>query len=247
MPRGRKRGCPVNVRNWLIEIYDNATSDFIRIYGLTSMNRSIESETEDGSSSTDTWKEPYITKRGAKVKLEGKPMVEASTGAKDAGQELLDDYALLDGCDADATLRFTDPFGHCFTADFIVTGSSQDTDEDKEKVSWDLEQVGEAEVQPYVHIVSIALKDGSNAISQNALSMAVGSSAKILTVDFTPENSSNKRFRVANSKKSVATVSNITETGFTVTAVAAGSTTITVTTIEGGKTYVLALTVTAGA
>ena len=246
MSKGRKRGCPVNIRNWIVEIQDKADDSWLRIYGLTSLTLNIESESDDGSSATDVWKEPYITKRGGKAKLEGKPVVEAATGEKDQGQEMLDSYAELSGCDADAALRFTDPYGHSFMADYIITNSEKSADEDGEKVNWDLEQVGEAEPLPYVHIVSVALNDGNSAIANNALSLAVGSAAKILTLAFTPENASNKRFKVANSKKSVATISNITENGFTVTAVAAGTTNITVTTIEGNKTYTLAVTVTAG-
>ncbi|MBQ6372972.1 MAG: Ig-like domain-containing protein [Clostridia bacterium] len=77
--------------------------------------------------------------------------------------------------------------------------------------------------------------------------MTVGGSAKIITVDFTPATSSNKRFRVANSNRKVATVSNITETGFTITPVGVGSTTITVTTVNGGKTATVTVSVSAGA
>lgn len=247
MSKGRKRGCPVNVRNWVIEIQDKPNDVWVRIYGLNSLTLNIESETKEGSSETDVWKEPYITKRGGKLKLQGKPVVEASTGARDQGQEMLDAYAELTDCDADATLRITDPYGHSFKADYIITGSEKSADEDGDEVSWDLEQVGEAEAIPYVHIDSIALYDGSTPISQNALSMAVGATPKILTVNFTPSDASNKRFRVTNTAKGVATVSNITETGFTITPVAAGTTTVTVTTIEGGKTYALAVTVTASA
>ena len=244
--KGRKSGCPVNIRNWIIEIQDKADNSWLRIYGLTSLTRNIESETGDGSSTTDVWKEPYITKRGGKAKLEGKPVVEAATGERDQGQEMLDSYAELSGCDADATLRFTDPYGHAFMADYVITNSEQSADEDGEKVSWDLEQVGEAEPLPYVHITSVTLQDNGEAITNDALSMTVGSAAKILALAFTPENASNKRYKVANSRKSVAIISNITEAGFTVTAVAAGTTNITVTTIEGNKTYTLAVTVTAG-
>lgn len=51
--KGRKNGCPVNIRNWVVSILDVATQQFVRIYGLTSLTRTIEGETEDGSADTD--------------------------------------------------------------------------------------------------------------------------------------------------------------------------------------------------
>ncbi len=241
--KGRKRGCPVNIRNWLIYIYDVASSAFVRIYGLTSMTRNIDSDTEDGSVETDIWEEPYVTKRNGSISLEGKEVVVESTGATDAGQEILNSYAELAGCEGDATLKFVDPYGHAWIGDYIVTGREISADDSETTLSWDLSQVGEVEVQPYVNASSIALKDGSNSAA--TLAFTEGDSAKIITVEFTPDGTSNKRFKVTNPKKTVATVSNITETGFTVTPVAVGTTTITVTSINGGKTATCAVTVSA--
>ncbi|MBR3503795.1 MAG: hypothetical protein IKO07_06075 [Clostridia bacterium] len=246
MAKGRKRGCPVNIRNWLIEILDHANNEYVRIYGLTSMERSNDSDTEDGSNETDVYEEPFVTKRSGKLTLEGKPVVVESTGEVDPGQELLNDYATRSGCDGDATIRITDPYGHARLADYIVTSNEESSDADGDEVSWDLEQVGEAENLPYVHISSIDLKDGSTSLS-GALSLTVGGAAKIVTVDFTPDTSSNKRFRVTNTKRSICSVGNITETGFTVTPIAAGTSTITVTTVEGAKVATLSVTVSAGA
>lgn len=247
MAKGRKRGCPVNIRNWLVEIQDKSavSETWIRIYGLTSLSRTVDSDTEDGSQTTDIWSEPYVTKRNGNLSLEGNPVVVESTGERDPGQEMLTNYADLAGCDGDATLRVTDPYGHSWIGDYIVTSHESASDENDETESWDLEQVGEVEVQPYVHITSIALKDGSTALD-GALSLTVGGAGKIITVDFTPATSSNKRFRVTNSKRSVCTVGSITENGFTVTPVAAGTSTITVTTAEGAKTATLTVTVAAG-
>ena len=242
--KGRKKGCPVNIRNWLIEIMDVATNAFVRIYGLTSLTNTIDSNTEDGSAETDVWEEPYVTKRNGKISLEGDEVVNESTGAIDEGQEILNSYAELSGCDADATLRFTDPYGHCWVGDYIVTSHEKSSDTDGSSESWDLAQVGEIEVQPYVSVSSVALKDGNTAL-EGTLSIVEGSAAKIISVDFTPSTSSNKRFKVSNTKRSVATVSNITENGFTITPISVGTTTITVTTVNGAKTVTLAVTVTA--
>ena len=244
MAKGRKNGCPVNIRNWLVYIKDISDNSWVRIYGLNSLTSSKDSETDEGSNATDLWSEPYITKRSGSLSLEGKEVVVESTGAKDAGQELLNSYAEMGGCDADATLKFVDPYGHAWIGDYIVTGSEVSADETEIKLSWDLEQVGEVEVQEYVQMSSIALKQGDNSAA--TLSMTLAGGPKIITIEFTPSTASNQRFKVVNSKKSVCTIGNITETGFTITPVAAGTSTITVTTINGAKTATCAVTVTAG-
>ena len=244
MAKGRKRGCPVSVRDWLIYILNPADSEFVRIYGLTSMTHTVDGDTEDGSADTEDWAEPYVTKRNGSLTLEGNEVVEASTGTLDEGQELLDSYANATGCDGDATLKLVDPYGHAIIADFVVTSREISADDSGNTKSWDLEQVGEAEAQAYVQVVSIALKDGDTSASTLALTM--GGAAKIITVAFTPADASNQRFRVTNTKRSVCAVSNITSEGFTVTPTGVGTSTITVTTVNGGKTASLAVTVTAG-
>lgn len=243
MAKGRKNGCPVNIKNWLVEILDHSSDEFVRIYGLNSLTASVDSETEDGSSSTDVWAEPYVSKRSASSSLEAKKVVNELTGVEDEGQALLNYYAEQAGCDADATLRFTDAYGHAWVADYIVTSREDSVDDTGDTLSWDLEQVGEAEVLPYVHVVSVAMKDGSTTLD-GTLSMAVSASPKIISVAFTPDTSSNKRFKVTNSKRSVATVGNVTDTGFTITPVAAGTTNVVVTSVEGEKSVSLAVTVT---
>lgn len=245
MAKGRKNGCPVNIKNWLVYILDPSTSDYVRIYGLNSLTVSVDSDTEDGSASTDIWGEPYVSKRNGSASLEAKKTVDELTGVPDAGQDLLNWYAEQAGCEADATLKFIDAYGHAFIADYIITSREDSVDDSGDTYSWDLEQVGEAEVLPYVHVVSIGLKDGSSDVS-STMTMAVNATPKIITVAFTPETSSNQRFRVTNTKRSVAVVSNVTDNSFTITPVAAGSTNITVTSVEGGKTFTTALTISAG-
>lgn len=243
MSKGRKNGCPVNIKNWLVSILDISDNQYVRIYGLNSLTRNVDSETEDGSADTDVWSEPYVTKRSGSISLEGKEVIVESTGANDAGQELLNTYADMAGCDADVTLKFIDPYGHAWIADYIVTGREVSADDSGTTLSYDLEQVGEVEVLAYVQSTAVAINDDDTAIT--TLTLAVGDAAKIVTVDFTPATTSNKRFKVTNNKRSVATVSNVTESGFTITAVAAGTATITVTTANGPRTANLTVTVTA--
>lgn len=242
MSKGRKNGCPVNVKNWLIYIMDKATNEWVRIFGLTSMTRSFASETSDGSSDADDWEEPFVKKRSGTIKLEGKPVVVEATGEEDQGQTLVNAYADAVGCEADATLKFVDPYGHAWQGDYIITGNETSTDNDGTTLSWDLSLVGQIEVLPYVGVSAIALKDGEAAAS--TVEMAVGDAPKIITVDFTPDTASNTRFRVANNKRTVATVTNVTETGFTLNAMGAGTATIQVTSVSGGKSATMVVTVT---
>lgn len=244
MAKGRKNGCPTNVRDWNISIQDKSqvSETFVRIKGLNQMTHSTDSSTEDGSAATDKWEEPYVTKRNGSLKLEGRPLVDASTGSRDAGQELLDDYANEVGCEGDATIKMSDPYGKTIVADFIVTGKEDRSDETEDSVSWDLSQVGEAEELPYVQLTGITLKDGASSVT--TLNMVVGATPKVISIVFAPTNASNQRFRVGVSNKRVAAVSNITENSFTLTALSAGTATITVTSVNNARTATIAVTVT---
>lgn len=244
MAKGRKSGCPVNIQNWLVYILDVATDTYLRIYGLTSMSRTVEGDTEDGSAATDTWAEPYITKRSGTIDLEGVKKVVESTGEIDPGQEMLDYYAEQAGCGSDCTLKFVDPYGHGWIADYVITSAEESADESEQSRSWNLEQVGEAEPIQYVQVESIAVMSGETSAAN--VSMKVGDAPKLIDIVFTPENASNQRFRVTNTKqKSVVKVGDITETGFTLTPIGAGTANISVTSVNGGKTATIAVTVSA--
>lgn len=243
MAKGRKNGCKVNIKDWLVSILDVGTNKFVRIYGLTSLDRTIEGETEDGSADTDTWAEPFVTKRSGTVDLEGIKKVVESTGALDPGQEMLDDYAEQAGCGSDATLKFVDPYGHGFVADYVITSKGESADASGMTKTWTLEQVGEAEQLAYVQVTGVAAQSDGAAVTE--LDMKIGDTPKIIEVVFTPEDASNQRFRISNNRRSVVNVSAITETGFTLSAVGAGEATVTVTSVNNAKTAQIAVTVTA--
>lgn len=244
MAKGRKNSCPTNIKNWSVSIQDKSQADetFVRIKGLDELNRSTDSDTEDGSSATDLWEEPYVSKRSGSLSLSGKPLVDAATGVVDPGQAMLNDYATSGTCDEDATLKIVDPYGTAILMDCIVTGTEVSSDEDEDTKSWDLEQVGDVETLPYVQLSGISLKDGNSAVS--TLSMQVGDAAKVITIVFAPTNASNQRFRISSGNKRVASVGNITEDSFTVTAVSAGTAKIVVTSVNNARQAILTVTVT---
>ena len=237
MAKGRKNGCKVNVKDWLIYILDIATNEFIRIFGLTSMERAIEGDTEDGSADTDAWAEPVVTKRSSTVDLEGIKKVVEATGALDPGQEMLDDYAQQSGCGSDATLKFVDPYGHGWIADYVITSAGESADASGMTKTWGLEQVGEAEQLAYVQVTGIAAKSEDAPITE--LAMKLGDAPKIIEV------ASNKRFRISNNRRAVVNVSAITESGFTLSAVGTGTATITVTSVNNAKVARIEVTVSA--
>lgn len=243
MAKGRKSNCPVNVRDWVISILNKTTSLYVRIYGLTGASLAYSSNTEDGSADTDIYSEPFITKRSGSISLEGKEVVVEATGARDEGQVMLDDAAVLAGCDADVTLKMVDPYGNAFVADYIVSGNDVSVDDTGTTLSWDLDMVGEAEPLPYVQVTSIALNDGASPVA-NPLALETEDAAKVITVVFTPTDSSNQRFKITNSNRKVIAVSNVTETGFSITPMSVGTSTITVTSINGTKTASVVINVT---
>lgn len=244
MSKGRKNGCPVNIKDWVIEIKDPATEEFVRIHGLNSMTYNTSADTEDGSLATDNWSEPYVSKRSGSISLEGRPVVDAATGEIDRGQELLNEFADMVGCDGDATLRIKDSYGHATIIDAVVTGKDKGATDSEETVSWDLEQVGEAELEAYIQVGAVAIQQGG--VTKTTDTLTVGGESKIYTLAFTPATASNQRFRITCDKRSVASVTNITDNGFTLVPVSAGEAHITVTTVNGGKTSTLTITVSAG-
>lgn len=246
MARGRKRGCPVSIKNWIIEIMDYSTDEWVRIYGLTSLTRTTSGDTNDGSADTDNWEEPYITKRSGSLDLEGEYLEDETTGERDRGQDLLNWYGDQVGCENDCTIRMTDPYGHVIVADYVVTSADDDWDDEEASCSWDLEMVGEPEYPPYIHVTAVAFAAVSapqTAIT--TLSMQAGDAAKLVAVKFTPEDASNKRFRVFNSRQAYARITDVTDQTITITPVAPGETTIKVTSINQAKSASLKVTVTA--
>lgn len=183
--KGRKNGCPVNIRNWVVSILDVATQQFVRIYGLTSLTRTIEGETEDGSADTDIWAEPYITKRSSSCDLEGDKKVVESTGEVDPGQEMLNEYAEMSGCDSDCTLKFVDPYGHGWIADYVVTSAEESSDDSDNSVTWSLEQVGRSRTD------SVCAGEGHRGQVRRHGGVHTGNEGrrqpKLIDVEFTPK------------------------------------------------------------
>lgn len=236
MAKGRKNGCPTNIRDWQISILDQeAGGEWVRINGLRTLTRTIESETADGSAGCDLWEEPYVTKRAATLKLNGRAVGCVASGDMDRGQQLLDEYAEKAGCEGDAALRFVDPYGHAMEADFIVAGAEKTSSDTENTVAWELKQVGEAEALPYIPVREVALEE-------SALTLAVGGTETV-RFTFVPENASNQRFRVRVNDPATVAVSNIGPGCFDVSALKAGEATVTVISMNGRKTA--ALTVTA--
>ena len=236
MAKGRKNGCPTNIRDWQVSILDKEAGEqaWVRIRGLKTMTRTVDSETADGSAGTDLWEEPYVTKRSAVIKLSGRAVGCIASGEMDRGQALLDSYAAMAGCMADATLKFVDPYSNAMAADFIVATAEKEAGDSENEVSWELRQVGEAEELPYVAVQGITL-------NQDAMTLQAGQSAEVKFA-FVPEDASNRRFRVQVDGRRVAAVSDIGEESFTLRALAAGTATVTVISLNGQKTAALTLT-----
>lgn len=236
MAKGRKSGCPASIRDWQVSVLDREANDqWVRVRGLRTLTRTVDSETADGSAGSDLWEEPYVTKRAVTVKLSGKAVGCVATGEIDPGQQILDEYARRAGCMSDVTVRFVDPYCHAMEADFVVVSAEKDAEESENGVSWELRQVGEAETLPYVPVQAVALEQ-----AQLALRVGEKRTAKFA---FVPANASNQRFRVTANGRQIAAVSDIGEGSFDVTGLAAGTATVDVISLNGQKTARLTVTV----
>ncbi len=239
--KGRKNNCPTNIKDWQISIWHPFELRWVRIRGLNTLNYSLDSDTEDGSTPDEDWEEPYVTKRKAKLSLEGKPVVDAATGAVDEGQDLLNDFARMTRCNADALIRFADAWGHTLEAYYQVTSSETSTDNSGDKVSWDLDMVGESEPLPYFQVAGIAIV--SLGEEPETIQMDINDAPRLLQVAFTPENASNKRYSIRTGGQ-VVRVGNITDGGFTIAPLKVGETTVKITSINNGVMDAVTVVVT---
>lgn len=240
----RKNGCPTSIRDWVVEIMSRvSTSDnpeWIRIRGLNTLTVTNSADTEDGSSADSLYSEPYATKRSGSIALAGRPIADKGTGAHDRGQEELDYYLTVGGCDGDARLRIVDNCGHAEIWDVIVTGKENGADETSETVSWDLERVGAPETEPYVQVTGVTTEPATS------VSITAGQ-VETVTVKFTPKNASNQKYSVASADTTKVRVENIDGLTFDLVGVAATNDPVIVQikTMNNAKSATIAVTVTA--
>lgn len=203
----RKNGCPTNIRDWQIDIMSRASTrtdpTWIRIKGLTDISVSVDADTEDTSAAESLYAEPSVTKRSGSISLDARPIYDRVTGAHDPGQEELDYYLTVGGCDGDAVLRLVDPCGHAEIIDVVVTGKENSVDDSSDTISYTLERVGESESVPYVQVTAISTDQEGNAVS-----LAVGAT-KTVNVSFTPTTASNQKYAVASADTTKVRVDNI--------------------------------------
>lgn len=237
----RKNGCPFSVRDWQIDIRSRASTNesptWIPIKGMESLDFSMDAETEDGSSAQSLYSEPYITKRSGSMSMELKRIVDRVTGAKDLGQEELDYYATLGGCDADARFRMADAVGNTTILDAVVTGVGNSADDTSESVSYDTEIVGEPEILPYVPVASVTTTPATSLA-------AVVEDIDEVTVNVLPVGASNKKYSVYSSDAGVVKVMQVDGNEFEIKSLKAGTATLTIKTMNGAKTATITVTVT---
>jgi len=211
----RKNGCPMSVKEWVVEINSRAATRtepaWIAVKGLSAITLALEAETEDGSAADSLWAEPYVVKRSGKLTLEGKPSACPITGQQDPGQAELNYFAALGGCMGDAALRLTDPYGRSQVIDVVVTDVETESEDGGEKISWDCEIVGAPEEQNYVQLENVACESAAITLGVNE--------TKTVALSFTPENASNRRVSVASENAHYVRVGNIEDDRFAVTGV----------------------------
>lgn len=239
--RGRKNSCPTNIRDWQVSVLHPYENVWYRVRGLNSLNYSLDSDTEDGSSADEDWEEPYVTKRKAKLTLEGKPVVDAATGEVDRGQDLLNEFGRMTRCDADITIKFADPYGHTLVAVYQVTAHEVSSSKDGDKISWDLDMVGESESLPYVQVSGISIV--SLGEEPETIEIDINDAPRLLLVSFTPEDASNKRYSIKVGGRTVR-VGNIADAGFTASPLKEGTSTVKITSLNNGLSDTVTVNVT---
>lgn len=243
----RTSGCPMNVRDWVIEVASRTSTSssitWLRVKGATTVTRATTSTTEDGSAADALWTENYVAKRSGTLSIEARKISDAVTGTRDAGQAELDYYATLGGCDADAKIRLTDPYGHCMIIDVIVTGTNESAQETTGTVTWDMEQVGEAEIVPYVQATAVNVT--GTGITGSTATVAMGATISA-TVAFTPTTASNKKYSVASADTSKVRIANIDGLNFDIVpvAVTTSAVDVLVKTMNNQLTKTIAVSVT---
>lgn len=193
----RNSGAPFSIRNWQTEIRSRASTQqtevWIRVKGLLALSYDAESDTKDGSGADDAWREPYVVKRGAKIKLTGKPLYKPTTGETDPGQAELDHYATLVGFEGDTALKLIDPYGHAVRLDCIVAEAKTAAAADGVDREWTLELVGEPLELPYVQLQGLVVRSGAAEVT--TLALALGET-RALNVLLTPQSASNQKYFV---------------------------------------------------
>lgn len=243
----RKSGCPFSIKDYVVDIENQVTATWVPVKGLTSMSISTDADTNDNKGGDAIWAEPSITGRSLSLSLEGRPIFDKVTGAKDPGQDLMDEASMAGGgCDNDQRVRITDSVGHSTIVDCIVTGKSNDADEDGETISYDLEGVGAPEPQDYIQAMAVSAKQGGTTLDSttNKLQATVNDTAEV-TIAFTPDNASNQKYAISIADKGVLKLVSMDGGLVVFQGVSAGSTTVNIKTMNNNLTTSFGATVTA--
>ena len=240
----RSGGCPFNIKNAAVEMMDNATGLFVRVKGLTKLTVEASAKLGDGSPADALWTESFIQSRSVKGKLEGKPIADRVSGARDPGQQLLHSAAYDEGgCINDHTLRIADAVGHATRFDCVITGESYEPDEDGESISWDWESVGAPEEEAYIQAQSLCFTDtAATPAVITSLNLSLGQSTAC-RVRFTPETSSNRRFAWSVADGTKLRVASAEDEELTLQGLQTGTTTLTVRSMNNNLTAVLNVTI----
>ncbi len=240
----RASGCPFSIADYSVKIMNTVTEAFVRVKGLTSMSVDVDAETEDGKTSDSFWSENFVKSRSVSGELSGRPIVDRTTGTRDAGQNLMHKAAMNDGgCDNDQTLLIADAVGRAVQYDCVITAESKSADEDGEEISWSWEGVGKPEEVTYVQATGVSYTDTAGS-AITSLSVVVNETAECV-VAITPADASNQRYAYSIEDETIAEVYSVDDLNISIRGISAGTTTLTVKTMNNALTAELTITVTA--
>lgn len=122
----------VPASDFLVEVENPTTpGSFVEIKGLNSLEFSPSAETADTTTWDDGgWNTHLVTRRGLQITLEGLRLEDPATGARDQGQQIVEELGMQVGLAAIGKFRLTSPGGEKWEFDATVNvtplGGGQD-------------------------------------------------------------------------------------------------------------------------
>jgi uncharacterized protein YjdB len=221
-------------RGW--DIYINtgtiAVPTWTTIGGLSSLTFSNSKNDADTTTYDSQGNmEHIVASRSREVSIEGLYLEDVDTGARDAGQEAVDEAGVSFGCSSLAQFKLTSPYGAItiFLASINIGDVGGGNDD---PTSWGATLT----ISGAIDTVAVT----GIVVLPETLALAVAEISDIPTATFTPANASDKSLTYASSNNAVAVVT----TEGRIIGITAGTATITVTAVGGvAVTDTIAVTV----
>ena len=223
--------CKILARDWLLEIQNPDTLAWVEVKGINTFTfDGIKNEADTTTFDEDGWQSHLVASRGRSLTCGGIYIEDGTTGARDAGQALVDALADEIGCDSLGSFRLTSPGGNVrsFSASANITGIGGSNDD---PTGWN----AELKISGTASLGVVA--DTSISSLPATVTLAIGAT-QLVSTTFTPANTTNQNltYTTSDATKAICTAEG------RIVAIATGSATITITS-STSKTDTIAVTI----